>query len=528
MATTMSVPSLFANVSTKHGQSPSYLKRSVNRQKVRNVLASVDHAIEDGATNRAKERASAERAASQAHVPGGKVKKSSSSGNLQGRSRSKSASSRGPRRSKSTDNKQSRMRVNQKVKSKSMDPRQAMEARKSLISDDNSVRSIRSLVRNSPKKNSPATTPAWKTRLVRQGKGARSPVRSESTASKVKTPKSSKSPKRTPKSSKRVLRKKEPDPNPFLAPPLTGDDPKKEKKDKKEKKKKDKKKKKAKDKDVAMLEVSERVFNNDDVKMRTQIPLKTEPIDLGEKRLADLRREVEETKAKLQNMRSSTNQEISDMEKDYNNTKEAVRLRIMKCIHSQGKKNDEKYKAYKEVIDAKQKDIDDLRSANQRLRNTIQKLPKQMSDLIFANQGLEEANEEIAGHIEGLSKFDKKLQADQERLYHSSGKCKNEYLPRYRQQLWEGKQHLDSETKTKNLYRDCIIKITKKLEKSKQVALMEEVASMVVETEGEVNPKFDPEFLSGDGGLSESESDDDDESSESSYSSSSSESDFGF
>ncbi len=514
----MSVPSLFANVSsTKHSQSPSYLKRSVNRQKVRSVLASVDHAIEDGATNQAKERASAERAASQAPVPADKVRKSSSSGNLQARerTRSKSAGARGPRRSKSTDNKQSRMRVNQKVKSKSMDPGQAMEARNSLISDDNSVRSIRSLVKNSPKKNSPAANPAWKTRLSKQGKLTR-------------TPKSSKSPKRTPKSSKRVLRKKEADPNPFLAPPLTGDDPKKEKKEKKEKKKKDKKKKRSKDKDVTMLEVSERVFNNDDAKMRTQIPLKMEPIDPGEKRLADLRREVEETKAKLQNMRSSTNQEISDMEKDHNNTKEAVRLRIMKCIHAQGKKNDEKYKAYKEVIDAKQKDIDDLRSANQRLRNTIQKLPKQMSDLIFANQGLEEANKEIAGHIEGLSKFDKKLQDDQERLYHSSGKCKNEYLPRYRQQLWEGKQHLDSETKTKNLYRDCIIKITKKLEKSKQVSLMEEVASMVVETEGEVNPKFDPEFLSTEGGISESESDDDDDSSASGYSSSSSESDFGF
>ena len=54
---------------------------------------------------------------------------------------------------------------------------------------------------------------------------------------------------------------------------------------------------------------------------------------------------------------------------------------------------------------------------------------------------------------------------------------------------------------------------------------MEDVASMVVETEGEVNPKFDPEFLST-GGMS-SDSDDSD-SSVSSYSSSSSESDFGF
>ncbi len=535
---TMSVPSLFASASTKHTQSPSYLKRSsINRRSVKNVLASVDNAIEDGATTRAKEKASAERVASQRPVSPGKysssVKKSSSSGNLQARARnrSKSASGREPRRSKSTDNKQSRIRAGQKIKSKSVaDPSSAAAAaaaRNALISDDRSIRSIRSLVRNSPKKMASPATPAWKARLQKQRSIEKSPKRSNST-DRVKTPKSSKSrsPKRTPKSSKRLVQKKKSDPNPFLAPPLTADEPKKQKKEKKEKKDKKKKKKKSKDNDDALLEVSERVFNNHDVKLRnTQIPLKPDPTDLGDKSIVDLKRQIAETEKKLRDMRSSTDEAISNMEKNYKDTKEANRLRIMKCIHAQGKKNDEKYKAYKEVIDAKQKDIDDLRGANQRLRTTIQKLPKQMSELIFGNQSLEEANKEIAGHIEGLSKFDKKLQADQERLYHSSAKCKDEYLPRYRQQLWEGKLHLDSETKTKDLYRDCIIKITKKLEKSKQVVLMEEVASMVVETEGEVNPKFDPEFLST-GGMS-SDSDDSD-SSVSSYSSSSSESDFGF
>ena len=124
-----------------------------------------------------------------------------------------------------------------------------------------------------------------------------------------------------------------------------------------------------------------------------------------------------------------------------------------------------------------------------------------------------------------LSNFDKKVQADQARLYQSSDKCKNQYLPKYRQQLWQGKQHLDSETKAKELYREVIIKITKRLEKSNQPRLLDEVSSMVVETEGEVNPKFDPKFLSSapDVDVSDVELDDD---SDSSYSSSDSDSDF--
>ena len=519
----MPVPSLFASVSRKHGnQSPSYLKRSIGRQKP-NVLASVDHAIEDGATDRAKQRAFADRNTSQAPVPSS-FKKSSSSGNLKTaareRSRTKSPGNSYPRRSKSTDNKGYRIKGVRKVKSQSMGPNSVMNPTQTMDSDNNSIRSIRSLVKNSPRRTESPSIPAWKSRLQNQARNA----------SSISEKPRSKSPKpETPKSGNRIVRKKESNPSPFsLQPPLAREEPKeqkKEKKEKKEKKDKKKKKKKAKDKEEAAYEGSEgALFNNDDLKRRnTQNPVKKiEEMDLGEKSIANLRRQLEETENKVKDIKRSTMQEISDMEKECNSTKEAIRFRIMKCIHAQGKKNDEKFAAYKEIVDAKQKDIDDLRAANQKLRSTIRKLPKQMSELIFGNQSLVEANEEISGHVEGLSLFDKKLQADQERLYQSSDKCKNEYLPRYRQQLWEGRQHLDSETKTKNLYRDCIIKITKKMEKSKQVSLMEEVASMVVETEGEVNPKFDPQFLDkGDYDVS-SHAYDDSDSSVSSYSSSSS------
>lgn len=321
--------------------------------------------------------------------------------------------------------------------------------------------------------------------------------------------------------------------------------------EKKKKKKKSKDKDKDKDEDVVVVnaeveasndldlmktssetEPAKTIVKNENLNVKRksfQAPVKNNEDELADLKLAELRKKVEDAKKRLQNIDRDTKQEIIDMEKNYASTKDAIKVRIMKCIDAQGKKNDERYQAYKSVVDAKQKDIDDLRAGNQRLRNTIQKLPKQMADMVFSNQAMEEANKEIAGHIEGLTKFDKKLQADQEKLTNSSNKCKNDYLPRYRQQLWEGKQHLDSETKTKNMYRDCVIKIAKRMEKCKQVDLMEEIASMVVETEGEVNPNFDPDFLASAPDapeydvMSRQSGDTGDDSSESSYSSSSSE-----
>lgn len=284
----------------------------------------------------------------------------------------------------------------------------------------------------------------------------------------------------------------------------------------------------------ANYEESESSFNNDDAIFRsTHSPVKSDGLrtkvgaSSGDKYLL-LRKKLEETQRQVDNVSRVSKQELSDMKKDHENTKETIKFRLMKDHHAQGKKNDVKYQAYKKVVDEKQKEIDELRSANQKLRTTIQKLPKQISEVIFSNHSLEEANEEVASHIGGLVNFTKKLQTDQDRFIHSKNKCKNEYLPRYRQQLWDSRQHLESETKIKNFYRDCIIKITKQIEKSRNASLIEQISSMVLETEGEVNPKFDPEFLCSENvGFDDSSSSDYDEndSDDSSDSSSSSDSD---
>uniref|UniRef100_A0A6V0AMK1 Uncharacterized protein n=1 Tax=Pseudo-nitzschia australis TaxID=44445 RepID=A0A6V0AMK1_9STRA len=225
-----------------------------------------------------------------------------------------------------------------------------------------------------------------------------------------------------------------------------------------------------------------------------------------------LRKELEETKQRLDNVAIVFKEDLREIEKEFRNKKEIVRFRLMKKINAHEKINAELFEEYQERIDENQREIDEVRLANQRLRLTIEKLPKQVTELKLSNQSLETANKDAAGHTEQLGKFAKKLQTDQGQLLESSDKCKNEFLPRYRHELWERQQYLDAEINIKNLYRDCLIKITKRIEKSRQIQLFDEVAMMVIETEGEVNPKFDPNFLF-------AEDDNSDDSSTSDYSS---------
>jgi hypothetical protein len=234
--------------------------------------------------------------------------------------------------------------------------------------------------------------------------------------------------------------------------------------------------------------------------------------------LCRLRQELEDTKKRLENVTVAYKRDLLELEKETASRKETVRFPLMKEIYAQKMKNEKQNKEYQKLIDLQQVESDELRAGNQRFRVTLQRLPKQMAEVIASDQSLEKSNEEIASHLHDLRTFSQKLQNDQDQLLQSSDKCKNEYLPRYRYELWESKQALDAEIKIKNLYRDCNIKITKKIEKSKQVGLIEDVTLMVLETEGDVNPKFDPKFLSKydiDSDDSDSDSDDSDSDSDS-------------
>jgi hypothetical protein len=216
----------------------------------------------------------------------------------------------------------------------------------------------------------------------------------------------------------------------------------------------------------------------------------------GDVILDRLRKELEDTTKKFESVTINAKIELADMKKEFNLEKETLRIHYMKDIQSHKKANEQADKEHQKIVEREQAQVEELKAANAKLRTTLKKLPMQMAEVTLSNEALSKANEDIAGHFAELAKFAKKLQADQDKLQESSQKCKDEYLPRYRQELWDRQQHLNAETKIKNLYRECMIKIHHRIDETNHVGLIEAVATMVLETEGEVNPKFDPKFLS--------------------------------
>jgi hypothetical protein len=157
--------------------------------------------------------------------------------------------------------------------------------------------------------------------------------------------------------------------------------------------------------------------------------------------------------------------------------------------------NEKQAKTDQKAVDEEKNIVDKLREENKRLRATVEKYPYQMAEVMASSESLERANEEVAGHFKKLNEFTKKLQADHDRLEESNSQCRDKYLPRYRQELYERKKFSEGETKIKVLYRDCMLKIAKRFEKSRQPQLWEDINTLVIETEMGVNPKFDPRHL---------------------------------
>lgn len=232
-----------------------------------------------------------------------------------------------------------------------------------------------------------------------------------------------------------------------------------------------------------------------------------------------LRENIKETEKNLQSSQIASRLQLAELRKSFEKDKDSMRDMFEEKIVEQRRVNQKQDREHQKALDEEKKIVENLRAENKRLRATAEKTPRQIAETKQANAALEEANKEIAGHFEGLSKFTKKLQADHDRLTESSAQCRDEFLPRYRLELRERQMHIDVETKIKALYRDCAIKIAKHVGESRKAGLLAEtINTIVLETEASVNPTFDPKVLfasdsesssSGDSSESRSRSDSD-------------------
>jgi hypothetical protein len=190
--------------------------------------------------------------------------------------------------------------------------------------------------------------------------------------------------------------------------------------------------------------------------------------------------------------------ELDALKKAISKEKDVLRRQIHSKIRATRPGNEKQAKKDKKAIDQDKKVIDKLKEDNKRLRHTREKeLPKHMAELTEKNRTLGVANEEVSSHLQKLNQIVKKLQGDHDKLRGSNDLCRDEYLPRYRHELYERKQYAYVETKIKELYRNVIRKIAKALDKSKQPNFALEIKELIAETEIAVNPTYDPKLIFG-------------------------------
>ena len=239
--------------------------------------------------------------------------------------------------------------------------------------------------------------------------------------------------------------------------------------------------------------------------------------------MQQLKDKIVETEKRIGKVGAERAKVLGELQETMSLEKVKLSSAFQKKIWKQRKINEKQEELMEDALEDEKEIVDGLRAENKRLRATTEKLPKQIKEVKISNKGLEKANEDVAGHFESLNKHAKKLQVDFERLDKSNTECKDKYLPRYRGELRDREQHIKVETKMKNLYRDCMIKIAKNVEKSSRSAeLVVAVNQLVLETDAEVNPKFDPKFLFQDDDSSSNGNDSDDDSGSGSSSSGSS------
>ena len=209
----------------------------------------------------------------------------------------------------------------------------------------------------------------------------------------------------------------------------------------------------------------------------------------------ELRARLAEVERQLESCRIDGTVELEALEKKIASEKIHLSKEIGRQIRQHKVVNEKQAKSDQKAVDEEKRIVEKLREENKRLRATVEKYPYQMAEIMASSESLQKANEEVAGHFQKLNEFTKKLQADHDRLKESNAQCRDNFLPRYRQELYERKYYSEGETRIKVLYRNCMLKIAKHVEKSRQPKLWEDINIFVIETEGDVNPKFDPRHL---------------------------------
>lgn len=247
----------------------------------------------------------------------------------------------------------------------------------------------------------------------------------------------------------------------------------------------------------------------------------------------ELRQELDEVKKKLKESKESKTKVLSEMEQNVKDRKKELKDTIGTQIDGRRKEKERHERHHGQIQAGAQKIMAKLREENHGLRATTTKFPRQNKELKRTNNAYDRTTQQILMQNDALQQFCDKLQFDQDKLQMSSNIHRDEYIPFYRIEIREKQKQVDLEKKIRNLYREAMVKVCKRIMNTRELDLIETVSIIISEVEGEFNPSFDPSvlFVREDGTKakdsdsdSDSDNDDDDSSSSSSSDSSAAES----
>jgi len=247
----------------------------------------------------------------------------------------------------------------------------------------------------------------------------------------------------------------------------------------------------------------------------------------------ELREELDEIKKKLKESKESREKKLIEMEENVKQRKKELDDTYGTEIDGRRKEKEKHERHHNQIQAGAQKIMAKFRDENHGLREKTTRFPRQNKELKRTNNAYDRTTQQILMQNNALQQFCDKLQYDQDKLQMSSNIHRDEYIPFYRVAIREKQEEVDLEKKIRNIYREGMVKVCKRIMNTRELDLIETVSMLISEVEGEFNPSFDPSilFVREDGTKakdsdsdSDSDSDDDDDSSSSSDDSSGEES----
>jgi chromosome segregation ATPase len=189
--------------------------------------------------------------------------------------------------------------------------------------------------------------------------------------------------------------------------------------------------------------------------------------------LLELRRRVADIHRRLDTIEQETQHEIEELKVDFEEQKLQVRQEIERRMEEQTLRR-------KSISPDRKAIIEYLKESNTQLRATRDELQRDIDDLKAANEALERESVVIAKYYSTLETMTENLEKDYAALLKTEASCRNQLKPMWREAILETKVFGESEKKQKTLYRTCLNRVSAQIIKDAVEPELKDVISSLV------------------------------------------------